>query len=258
MATTGAAETVTIPCSNAGTFDAVIDWGDGSTSEITAYNDADLAHEYADADDYTIRISGTFPNIYFNNGGDKLKLKEVVNLGNVGWVDFYRSFSGCSNMTSFTVGNTDISAATRLQDMFNGCSGLTLLSLTGFNTSLITTMVGMFSGCAALVEIDVSGFDMTSVTTVNGMFYSCFVADDIPMDAWIIESITDMTSMMINCALLTSRYDAILIAWDAQNPVDSLSPNFGASKYTGGGAAAAARANLISTDLWTITDAGIA
>ena len=71
--TTGAEETFTIPCQNYGTFNAVVDWGDGSaTSEITTYNDADLAHEYATADDYEIRISGTFPNIFFNNNNSVL------------------------------------------------------------------------------------------------------------------------------------------------------------------------------------------
>ena len=80
--TTGAAETFTIPCQNVGTFDATIDWGDGgATSAITAYNDADLAHEYATADTYTIRVSGTFPNIYFNNGGDKVKFDLLFSLG---------------------------------------------------------------------------------------------------------------------------------------------------------------------------------
>ena len=56
----------------------------------------------------------------------------------------------------------------------------------------------------------------------------------------------------------TARYDALLISWDAQNPFDGMSPDFGSSTYTGGGTAAAARANLISTDGWTITDGGTA
>ncbi|GAF95460.1 unnamed protein product, partial [marine sediment metagenome] len=36
MATTGAAETITIPCKDAGTFNATINWGDGEAdSTIT-------------------------------------------------------------------------------------------------------------------------------------------------------------------------------------------------------------------------------
>ena len=68
ITTTGSPQTFTIPCRNVGTFNATIDWGDGGpTSSITAYNDADLAHSYTTAGQYTITITGTFPNIYFNN-----------------------------------------------------------------------------------------------------------------------------------------------------------------------------------------------
>jgi len=157
VATTGAAETFTIPCQNVGTFDAVIDWGDGETSTITAYNDADLAHEYASAGDHQIRISGSFPNIYFSNGGDGLKLKSVENLGDVGWAALNKAFSGCTNVTSFVSGNTDTSAVTNMGSMFYNCSSLTSLDFTGFDTSSVTSMGTMFYGCTSLTSLDVSG-----------------------------------------------------------------------------------------------------
>jgi hypothetical protein len=77
MTTTTSSESVTIPCQNVGTFNAEIDWGDATTSTITAYNDADLQHTYASAGAHLIRISGTFPNIYFNFSGDCLKLTKI-------------------------------------------------------------------------------------------------------------------------------------------------------------------------------------
>lgn len=46
----------------------------------------------------------------------------------------------------------------------------------------------------------------------------------------------DVTYFALGTTLPTARYDALLIAWEAQNPFDSLSPNFGSSTYTGGGA----------------------
>ena len=63
---------------------------------------------------------------------------------------------------------------------------------------------------------------------------------------------------MSSVTLPTARYDALLINWDAQDPFDGMSAHFGYSQYTAGGAAAAARANLISTDGWTISDGGTA
>ena len=236
VTTTTANETFTIPCQDVGTFDAGIEWGDGSVSSISAYNDAGLTHTYATAGDHLIRIHGTFPNIYFNNVGDKLKVKSVENLGDVGWQSFGSAFYGCSSMTSFTVGNTDISSVTIMTNMFRACSSLTSLDVSGFDTSSVTVIRNMFRDCSSLTDVvGVEGFDIEGLNTINSL-----------------------TNFMTNVTLPTSRYDALLINWDAQEPFDSMSPDFGNSKYTAGSAAATARANLISNDGWTITDGGTA
>ena len=340
VATTTASETFTIPCQNAGTFNAGIDWGDGQVSTITAYNDAALTHTYATAGDHVIRITGTFPNIYFNNGGDKLKVKSVENLGEVGWTKLNRAFYGCTNLTSFTAGTTDTSAVTDMTIMFYGCTSLTTLDVSSFNTALVTNLSLMFYGCssvttldvssfntalvtdlslmfyncASVTTLDVSGFNTASVTTMNGMFRACTsvtaldvsgfntalvtnmdsmfngcssvtaldvssfntalvtnmslmfwgcssVTDIIGVDTFDIgglNSTGDLTSFALNVTLPTARYDALLIAWEAQDPFDGMSPNFGSSTYTGGGAVATAHASLISRDGWTITDGGAA
>ena len=49
--TTGTSEVFTLPLQNA-TTNCTIDWGDGATSEITTYNDGDLAHTYTDIGTY--------------------------------------------------------------------------------------------------------------------------------------------------------------------------------------------------------------
>jgi surface protein len=288
-ATTGSDETFTIPCQNVGTFDATVDWGDGSTSAITAYNDADLAHTYATAGDYQIKISGTFPNIYFNNVGDKLKVKSVENLGVLGWLDFAEAFYGCANMTSFVAGNTNTSSVTGTSSMFYDCTLLATLDLAGFNTSSVTNMSAMFRDCNSLTSLDLTSFDTSSVTNMSNAFRSCIGLTTVDMSSFDTSSVTNMRLMFHICSSLTditgvenfdieglnntnsldsfmtngatlstARYDALLANWDAQNPFDGMSPDFGNSTYTAGGAAAAARANLISTDGWTITDGGTA
>jgi surface protein len=262
VATTGSSETFTIPCQNVGTFDATIDWGDGSTSAITAYNDADLAHTYATAGDHQIRISGTFPSIYFNNGGDTLKVKSVENLGVVSWALLDRSFYGCSNMVSFTAGTTDTSSVTDGRQMFFNCSLLTYLDLSNFDTSAVTNLSSMFRDCSSLTTLDLSSFDTSAATAMGAMFLNCSsITDVVGVEDFNIEGLdgpSDLNSFASGVTLPTARYDALLINWDAQNPFDGMSPNFGSSTYTGGGTAAAARANLISTDGWTITDGGAA
>tara|TARA_R110000822_G_scaffold264999_1_gene389021 strand:+ start:202 stop:1275 length:1074 start_codon:yes stop_codon:yes gene_type:complete len=290
IATTGTNETFTIPCYNSGTFDAEIEWGDGSTSTVTAYNDANLAHTYASAGDHQISITGSFPNIRFNNTGDKLKVKSVENLGTVGWTTLERAFKGCTNMTSFTAGTTDTSSVTSMLHMFHSCSSLTSLDVSSFDTSSVTGtgMNQMFRLCTSLTSLDVSNFDTSSCTTFDSTFRQLTNLTSLDVSSFDTSSVTFMSNMFNSCDALTSlvgaedfditglnstndlngfittgrmttaQYDALLVKWDAQSVLSNLSPNFGNSTYTAGSAAATARANLISNDGWTITDGGTA
>ena len=286
VATTTNVETFTIPCADDGVFDCIIDWGDGSTSTITAYNDADLVHTYALAGDHTISISGSFPNMQFANTGDKLKVKSVSNFGVVGWANLITVFYGCSNMTSFTAGNTDTSAVTGMANMFRNCRGLLQLDVRAFDTSSVVGTNRMFDSCSSLVSLDVSGFDVSGSTNFNNMFRNCGDLVELDVSSFDTSASTTMVSMFQDCTdnivgldnfniealnntndldnvlrgveLSTDKYDALLINLDAQAVFAGMTPNFGLSTYTAGSAAATARANLISSDGWTITDGGTA
>ena len=205
VTTTSSPQTFTIPCQNIGTFNATVDWGDGGpTSSITTYNDADLAHSYATAGQYTITITGTFPNIYFNNTGDKLLVDEVVDLGDVGWTRLDRAFWGCSNMTAFDVGTADTSGVTDMQTMFTGCSGLTSLDLTGLDTSSVTNMYAMFHTCTNLTFLDVTGFNTSLVTNMRYMFHNCSSLTSLNVTSFDTSTVTSMQAMFYLSSSLTS------------------------------------------------------
>ena len=138
----------TLPLPSAGTYDCVIDWGDGGAPEAKNTNTS-VTHTFAGgAGTYTITISGTFPQIYFNNGGDKLKLLSVEDLGDVGWTSFINAFYGCASMTSFDGGTTNTASVTAMYYMFSGCSGLTSLDVSGFDISSMTSATNMFLSSA--------------------------------------------------------------------------------------------------------------
>jgi len=286
VTTTTSSETFTIPCNNSGTFDATVDWGDESTSAITAYDDADLTHTYATADDYDISISGTFPNIYFNGTGDRAKVKSVTNLGSVGWTSFFGSFKGCSNMTSFDAGDCDTSSATSVREMLRSCSSLTSLDLSNFDTSGVNASYAMyytFSGCSSLTSLDLSSFDTSSVTSMRKMFDGCSSITSLDVSSFDTSNVTDMRNMFTDCSLTTitgiedfditavstdymtsflnsatlstTVYDELLVNWEGQTGYNNQNPHFGSSKYTAGSAAATARADLVTAG-WSITDGG--
>ena len=232
-ATTGAFETITIPTQNVGTFNALVDWGDSSPPEtITAYNG--FSHEYAAIDDYTISITGVFPNIYMRGDAvNNLKLKKITNLGAVGWETFSSAFFECSNLTEFTAGSTDTTGVTNMNQMFRSCTGLTSVDVSSFNTSSVSLMSIMFFNCGSLTSmVGVEDFDITG-----------------------LDGTGDLTNFLTNGKMTTAQYDALLVKWEAQaSGIPAMTASFGASILTSGGTADTAKQSLINTYGWTVQD----
>jgi hypothetical protein len=91
---TSASDQFTIPTAGTG-YNYDVDWGDGTTSTGVT---GSTTHTFPSAGNYVVKISGDFPRIRFNNGGDRLKLLEVQNWGNIVWQTFYLAFFNCANM----------------------------------------------------------------------------------------------------------------------------------------------------------------
>jgi len=116
--------------------------------------------------------------------------------------------------------------------MFNNASSFNQ-PLNTWNTSSSTSMYAMFQSATAFDQ-DLSSWNITG-----------------------LNSVSDLTNFLLNGTFSTANYDALLIGWSAQTPLfNGLTPNFGNSQYTLGGAAESARNTLINTYGWTITDGG--
>ena len=260
-ATTAINETITIPTQNIGTFNAIVDWGDTSPLETITTFDG-FVHTYATAGDHTISISGVFPNIYMlDNPAMAPKLKKVTNLGTVGWTNLRLAFYNCINLTEVTVGSTDTSSVTDMFGVFQVCTGLTSVDLSSLDTSSAANMQQMFYNCLGLTSVDLSSFDTSSVTNMSLMFWRAGLTSIVGVEDFIITGLNstgDLTNFLTDGKMTTAQYDNLLINWRAQDPFNGMTPSFGASKYTGGGAAATARQDLIDIDGWSISDGGIA
>jgi hypothetical protein len=92
---TSASDQFTIPTSTDGNtiaYDYNISTSDGYTAfGVTGNHTITFP---SGSGTYTVTISGDFPRIYFENGGDKLKLISISNLGSVGWTSFSGAFFG--------------------------------------------------------------------------------------------------------------------------------------------------------------------
>jgi len=143
---------------------------------------------------HIVTISGSFPEIGFNNSGDKLKILSVNNFGNYGIgstsqtsafagaanlvinatdvgnfgnVDsLYQAFNSCSSLTSFPL--IDTSSATNFIQTWQGCTSLT--SFPAIDTSAATIFVQTWIGCSALTTFPGNVFDNCTATNFGAAF----------------------------------------------------------------------------------------
>lgn len=211
-----------IPTISTASYNCKVDWGDGNTDDITTWNDAAWTHTYSVAGTYTITITGTFERIYFNNGGDRLKILNIVNFGDVGWssmlgafygctnltvdsgatngleaaINFQNAWTNCTSLTSFPA--IDVSGTTRLDYAWYGCSGLTSFPL--IDTSMVSNLQDAWRGCTGLTSFP--SLNTGAVTIFQDTWYGCTGLTSFPtLDT---SAGTNFQNAWYNCTGLTS------------------------------------------------------
>jgi len=272
-------DSITLPLYSGYNYDFIVDWGDGSSSTVTAYNDSDRVHTYAVAGDYLVTIHGTMEAwSHYHAGTDKTQIRGVENWGAIALKTGYRMFRECTNLNGGAVDAPDLTGATLMHTMFYKATSYNQ-DMSGWDVSNITSMYFVFGYCSAFNQ-DIGGWDISNVTDMRYMFYhaSAFDQDisgwdtgnvtnmyamfyyasafDQDIGGWDVASVTNMAYMFSGVTLSTAHYDSLLIGWAAQSVQTGVTFDAGNSKYTAGGDAEAARTELINTYGWTITDGG--
>ncbi|WP_115809581.1 BspA family leucine-rich repeat surface protein, partial [Winogradskyella pacifica] len=179
---------IEIPTNALYTYNYTIDWGDGDTDSNVTGN---ITHTYASSGSYTINISGTFPQIYFNDTGDKLKIEEILSWGTIQWQSMENAFFGCENLNFDAIDSPDLSQVTSLKNMFRDCNSFNGI-LNNWDTSTITDLSGTFARAGSFNR-PLANWNTSSVTTMASTFQS--TAFNEPLDGWNTAVVTDMSNM---------------------------------------------------------------
>lgn len=160
---------IELPLLSGGMYNFWIDWGDGSTTNVTSYSQR--THTYASAGTYTVRATGTVGIWQFAGGGDKLKILTISSWGKL--ILGSSTFYGCSNLTLSGVTDIpDLSTVTSFQATFFSCSKITTIGrINEWNTSTITSTIQMFYGCT-LFNSNISNWNVSNITAFNQMFFT--------------------------------------------------------------------------------------
>ena len=212
---------ITLPLVNhtSSLYDFVVDWGDGNTSTVTAWNSSNKTHTYAEEGVYNVTIDGTIVGWSFNNESDKLKLIEISQWGNLslgnaggyfygasnleitatdildltGTTTMYQAFRGCSSLTTVpSMNDWNMSGVTDMWDMFYGATNFNE-NISSWNTSSVTDMDSMFRNASSFNQ-NISNWDTSSVGYMGGMFYNA-TAFNQDIGNWNTSSVTSMWEM---------------------------------------------------------------
>jgi hypothetical protein len=128
---------------------------------------------------YDIKISGNFPRIFFNNGGDRLKLTKIKQWGTIAWTSMESAFHGCSNVEVTASDAPNLTMPTmNLQNMFRAATnvgrdasngGTTNSSWNTWNTSKVIRMHAMFHSATNFNQ-NIGSWNTSAVTAIDYMF----------------------------------------------------------------------------------------
>ena len=134
---------------------------------------------FPSAGTYDIRISGSFPYMYFANGGDRLKLLDIKNFGiyALGSTSQQIAFFGCSNMVITATDSGNFGSVNSFSQTWRGCSSLTLFPL--IDTSSSTNFYLSWSGCSSLTSFPL--IDTSSGTNFDRTWNGCSSLTSFPL-----------------------------------------------------------------------------
>ena len=248
-----AGQRLTIPTNSAvGAYDYAVDWGDGTASTAQS---GDAGHTYTNAGDYTVTITGDFPQLYINGGAAKSVIRRVQQWGDQKWRSMENSFAEVENFViAPNAGKPDLSLGPSLHFMFRGAS--TSSPIGHWDVSMVTDMSQMFQNARRFNE-DLSDWDVSSVTDFSRMFNGVPTFDQ-DLGDWDVSSATDLTDMFHAVTLSRENYDSLLAGWSAIDAdEDDLQP--GRSFSAGNSIYCNQSAHDVLTNppnSWTIADAG--
>ena len=213
----------TVTLGLAGTVDAVVDWGDGTTTTVST--PGPHVRTYATDGVYTVRVSGQVSayNSAENggNGTEVAKLVRVDRWGSTGFTSLAGAFSNAVNLTALPANGAGTANVTDMAGMFAGATSLT--SVPAFGTSAVTDMTGMFAQATSLTSVP--AFDTSAVTDMQQMFFGAASLTTVP--AFDTSSVTDMAGMFVGAASLTA-----ISAFDTSSVTDMQQMFAGATSLT--------------------------
>jgi gliding motility-associated-like protein len=173
---------------------------------------------------YRVEITGTFPRIFFNTGGDRQKILTVQQWGAIAWTSMEWAFQDCTNLTVSATDAPNLSNVTLMSGMFSGATTFNQ-NIGNWDVSNVTSMQGLFSGASAFNQ-DINNWDVSNVTNMEALF-SGANAFNQDLGSWDVGNVTNMSHMFFG----VSTFNRDIGSWDVSSVTNMLQMFMGASSF---------------------------
>lgn len=214
---------IVVPTHPGSTYNYDVDWdndGNYDTLGITG----DFMYDFGTPGDYTIRISGLFPRIYFNQIGDRNKIIDISQWGSNSWSSMERAFYGCNNLNISANDAPDLSNVTRMTQMFRECSELNN-SLDHWDVSNVENMDFLFTSCTSFNK-DLNSWITSSLNSTRFLFSGATNFNG-SVSAWDMSNVTNMESMFSGAESFNGQIDG----WQVNNVINMGTMFTGATSF---------------------------
>ena len=211
-----AASPISLPLIPNGTYNMTVDWGDGTTDTITAWDDAAKTHNYSTSGTKYVTILGTIKGFAFNNTGYTSSLTDIRSFGPLE-LNTSASFYGADELgpsarpTSLqyklTATDTPKVSTTSMKDFFRGANNLSG-SIDRWNTRTVLSMERAFQD-ATLFNTPLP-WNTSNVTTLKHTFKNA--RDFNQTLSWDTGLVTDMSGTFAEAVSYNKP-----ISWDTDN-----------------------------------------
>ncbi|RUA31268.1 MAG: hypothetical protein DSY77_13210, partial [Bacteroidetes bacterium] len=211
---------ITIPA-NGGDF--MVLWEDINDTAINGLDSASGYHtvNFPEPGNYRIKIIGELSGIYFADLGDKLKITEIENWGDIQWTSMNTAFAGAENLTISANDAPDLSQVTDMSRMFYNAKSLNQ-DISHWDVSTVTNMSDLFHGASSFNQ-DISNWNVSNVTKMTRMFANTATFNQ-DLNSWNTANVEEMNFMFWDA----DAFQGNISDWNTENVTNMWGMFYGA------------------------------
>ena len=222
---------VKLPLVSTGSYNFVVEWGDGTQNTITTWNQAQVTKTYSVAGTYQITIKGKCIGWVFNNTGDRLKILSVQQWGRLSLgTNQGNYFYGCANLNLSSVSDVlNLTGTITLARLFQGCTSLTTINrINEWNLIGVTSIQSIFESCSNFNQ-SINSWDVSTVNSMGGLFANASKFNQ-PLNLWNTSSVSNFNSTFLGASLFNQN----LSAWNTISATNMSSMFQSATNFNNG------------------------